>query len=620
MRADLAALGPDALAKLANVGLVKRATAEIAAGRGPTVEEQADGTVVGRSPDGAVCRIARGADPPLGTCSCGSLGPCRHRVATVLVYREQAAEDPAPVEPWDPGATSDEALVAVCGADALRRAHQACARSCVVEVEAGASPVARLPSSTVQLLVPRELAFARCDCELGGRCAHLVLAVWAFRAAPGGGVVELGRASAGSTEVSDRAEAAVVELLRKGVADQAGAGALAEARVVAEQAGAAWLADALQDLERHKEWYDTQSARFDPACGPRWAAEVASRARAARAGGPLPPAFVLGTSEPRQTWVDTVRWVGLGARLDADGARRSAEVWLADPDGDEVLLARGAWAFDADAPNGAALGRRFVSSRMSVASLVGAEVVVRGARRYANGRCDLGTARSMKATPFRGAPRWGELPASLVVRDLAAWGRALADGPPELLAPRRVGARVRVGEVAEIVASGWSAADQEARVVARDPAGTALLLRASHRTVAPGAPSALLSTAPALRFVAGALRWRGSGWEMTPVGLATESAVVCPDLSEPEPLVTRAVLHADPDPVAAALAPLHERVERGVQRGWSSADVGSLAPTLEVAGFPTLARLCRAVDGPAAFLDLVVATAWSEDPGLRAHS
>ena len=56
-RADLLALSPEALASLANLGLVKRAQRELESGAGPTLLEEADGTVVGTFKDGIVARL-----------------------------------------------------------------------------------------------------------------------------------------------------------------------------------------------------------------------------------------------------------------------------------------------------------------------------------------------------------------------------------------------------------------------------------------------------------------------------------------------------------------------------------------------------------------------------------
>ena len=60
MRADLAAMTPEALAALANVGLVKRAQREIEGGQGPKVHEEEGGVVVATFPDGISTRLLPG--------------------------------------------------------------------------------------------------------------------------------------------------------------------------------------------------------------------------------------------------------------------------------------------------------------------------------------------------------------------------------------------------------------------------------------------------------------------------------------------------------------------------------------------------------------------------------
>ena len=100
MRPDLQALTPEALAVLANRGLVKRAQKLIAKGQGPTCTLNGD-VVVGTFPDGTVTELP--PDVPLvdAPCSCGAMSVCRHRLATVLAARE--AEAPAAREAWNPG-------------------------------------------------------------------------------------------------------------------------------------------------------------------------------------------------------------------------------------------------------------------------------------------------------------------------------------------------------------------------------------------------------------------------------------------------------------------------------------------------------------------------------------
>ena len=88
-RPDLLALSPEALVRLANVGLVKRAQKEAASGVLPSLVEEPDGTVVAAARDGATTRLARGVALQQTTCTCGSTQVCRHRIAAVLAYQHQ---------------------------------------------------------------------------------------------------------------------------------------------------------------------------------------------------------------------------------------------------------------------------------------------------------------------------------------------------------------------------------------------------------------------------------------------------------------------------------------------------------------------------------------------------
>ncbi|WP_433174985.1 hypothetical protein [Actinoallomurus sp. CA-150999] len=92
IRADLLALTPDALAALANRGLVKRATKELDAGNAPAVDVAPDGTVRGRFPDGAEATLPDGGGLEGASCTCAATGVCRHRIGLILAYQRQAAE------------------------------------------------------------------------------------------------------------------------------------------------------------------------------------------------------------------------------------------------------------------------------------------------------------------------------------------------------------------------------------------------------------------------------------------------------------------------------------------------------------------------------------------------
>lgn len=245
-RPDLRALTDDGLIQLANAGLVKRALREVAAGAGPALAEAGDGTVEARFADGTVTRLGPGRPPDAATCTCPASGMCRHRVALVVAYRaavadgpvEGAAEGPteetaertavpaAAAVAWDPGTLDGATVEAGLGGAAAAELRRLLAGGITVGLERGAVPAARLPTATVRFLVPDAVGYARCDCAAGGGCAHVALAIRAFREAAGapeirlGGAVPARTATAATPAEDGLAEAAdrvVAGLLEAGV-------------------------------------------------------------------------------------------------------------------------------------------------------------------------------------------------------------------------------------------------------------------------------------------------------------------------------------------------------------------------------------------------------------------
>ena len=98
-----------------------------------------------------------------------------------------AARGAAQAESFSPADFDDAALSTALGATALAQATRFAAQQPTVRVQpwqgAESPPIARLPMCTVRFFSRHNLQLARCDCVAGGRCAHVALAVWAFRQA-----------------------------------------------------------------------------------------------------------------------------------------------------------------------------------------------------------------------------------------------------------------------------------------------------------------------------------------------------------------------------------------------------------------------------------------------------
>lgn len=630
IRADLLALTPEALVRLANVGLVKRAQKEIEAGVLPTLVDEPDGTVVASARDGASTRLPRGVALQNAPCTCGASQVCRHRIAAVLAYQKtHAAPETAHDPVWDPGSISDAALLQCCGPGLVKRAETMIDRGIVVTTRPGARtahgqvivPSAVLPTATVQFLVPGDVAYAKCDCSKGQGCEHVVVAVHAFRAGPAGGVFTLHTGDvATAPEGAATPRTVILEALdhvaQYGLVAPGSQAKIEHARGAAERDAWWWIVDGLESLERLADAYQRQSTRFRIETLAREVGELIARLRAAAfADSPLPAAWLLGSDQVGETAMEQVRLLALGVRLDADGDRRMARLYFADPDTATVLVLDKTWP--AEARFGADLGQLFASSRMSVADLARGELVTRAARRRANGTLDLGAARGMKSSLLPSSGNWQQLPEPLLVRDLAAHAARRRALPPTCLCPRGLGANVAVVEIARVIDVDLVGDGQSVTGVVEDATGNRLILHTEHRQVSPGAveaTAAALRAAP--RYVAGELVRAGDGWRMDPLAMLTTQLVVV-DLHRPrsaaktvEPESEALVVAAAPDAADQLAAATRDYVGRTLLKGFrATAPIAArLAQEAERLFAPRLAALfTHAANGATpAVLDLAV--------------
>lgn len=520
MRQDLLALTPASLTALANAGLVKRAQKEIASGTGPALAEDAGGVVTGAFPDGIVATLPPGVPLPGASCTCGAATLCRHRIAVVLAYAAGGAGS-AGAETWSPGDVTDEALLAHVGRNALARARALRRRGLVAELTGGATPAAKLPTSTVRFLVARELAYARCDCQLATACEHVAIAVWAFREArtlPA--TIALGGDEPDA--LAPEALALAQHVLEEGIAHVGTAAQVrfAEARAALE--GQVWPGALVDDLERLVEAYRSRSARYRTGEAAFVLASLWARARAVANGSELPARFVLGSDQAKETALDHVRLVALGARIIADDAGRRASVYLAEPATGLVLVTARTYAEEGD------LSRHVVTGRIALGALARGQLETRAARRQANGALTIAAARTapVSVQPLA-ANAWDELP---VVRDRPTLIRDLAARPPRVLRPPMLAAETRVLALGNVVDLAYRTAEQELCAVVDLAGGGTIRVARRYSRAAPAALDVLaaaLRDAP--RYVAGEVMLTAHGLAIDPAALVTDRVVV-PDL------------------------------------------------------------------------------------------
>lgn len=629
-RADLLSLSADAVAALSNLGLVKRALREIEAGQGPALEESPAGAVTGRFPDGVVATLLPGVALRDADCSCGAVGACRHRVGVALAYRVWAAgQHASPLAgqgqaDWSPGGISDEALSSALGRRVLARAAALRRLGADAEVRRGTAvrpPEARLPTSTVRFLVPHDLAYVRCDCAEEQGCEHVALAVWAFREADrwqpelGTATVHLAAAAAEPAhEALGEALSFGRLVLLEGVANLPSGVAtrLARARGGLEAEGMVWPATLLDDLEEALEAHARRSARYTPGLPGRLLAELAARGRAVRQGGELPPRYVLGVGESRETPLGHTRLVGLGALVEGSGSERWAQVFLADPQAGVVLVLSKEWrpGPGQGAEDGPRLAERSVTTGVRLRELAAGNVVTRAARRGANRGLRLAASRRGLISVTPGTGRWGDLPEGLLVADLDVHAKALRQWPPRFLRPRVLAETVHVVAIAALRELAYAPGEQALTAVVVTPAGQPLRLVRRHRSVAPHALEVLATTLgdsdQPPRFVSGQLHATAEGLEMMPIAVVTQGVHVL-DLDEVAraPKMPLGQARLDTSPLHTALQEgwdcLAEAAHTGLLRsptGWLQRTEGS-ALRLEQIGLVAGASRLRSLVGAA---------------------
>lgn len=609
-RPDLLALSPESIASLANLGLVKRALREIAAGEGPVLAEDEAGVVTGTFNDGVTAKLVPGMSLRETPCSCGAVTVCRHRVAVALAYpsfaAKPAAERPSaltdgsveasntlPHVAWSPAEITDDELRRALGRRAMDRAEEIARAGLAVEIRpasAGEVNAARLPTCAVRFNVPSDLAYARCDCALPEPCEHIALAAWAFREAAKAPLVpktvELRRGPVAEAPPHPLKSALdlACEILIEGVASASHlAPRFALARAELAAASLVWPASILTDLELSLEAYRDRSARYSASVAASLITELAARSRAAEQNGELSARFVLGADEAKETLLEKVRLISLGARVFADGRDREAEVYLADPSSSVVLVLRRRFAFPEPAlpEAGPDLAARRIAGKISFGSLASGQMVSRSLKRLANREAVLPARGDAKTsvTPHEGD--FSALPPSLLVRDPAEFERSLRALPPRMLRPRVLAESTRAVEIAGVRSIYYRPGEQELRADLETSSGGSIRLVKRHASATPGAVDAVagaLTGEARVRFVSGAIRRDRSGLVIEPAALVTDRVIV-PDLERARPLglaLPAPPPSADIDPLAAAAeqadALLEEACHIGLARvspGWS---------------------------------------------------
>ena len=533
-RPDLSALTDDALAVIANRGLVKRAhRMQTTDPLELTVSEHA---VVARYSDGVETSLDLDSELMDASCTCQASGMCRHSVGLVLAYRQQHPKDED--APWSPGDIDDEALASHLGLTAIRRAEKVrrAGYSATIHRPVGADPTVRveLPHCTVRFLVPHELGLAHSSASDEVTPESVALAVWAVREADvrQSDIVHVGGSPRPPTMAAGPASILARTVLFDGVANVTAVQRADMRRSVRSmQAGTAvWLTDACVDLVDQVEGYCARHAAHSRIRSATVIAEIDARLRIGQSADASTAAAALGTDTPGETPLRRTRLIALGAHVTGAGSDIRADVYFGEPGSEAVHVMRHEWTGPAgDIPTGHDAAKRRVAGT-TVRHLASSTIVTESAVRQANHRIRFGR---------RGIGRTSILPLSAdawkrslkVATDYAVEATRLADRGPSFASERVLTRGVGLIRVDTVLSKEYSPESQRLTINIRDGQGNPARVVVEHRSYAPRAIDAVddsLSAGPAT--IAGRLSIRGGLLQITPFAISARQEVVVPDL------------------------------------------------------------------------------------------
>ncbi len=555
-------LSPEALAQLANVGLLKRAQRELEAGYVPRLQLTSDGTLTASFPDAVVTEFAATAGLKDSKCSCGA-PVCRHRIAAILHYRAEQSQAASSEHPTSEIAASpkfpsfaelsDAQLQSALASGVWKQVQNALLRPISIDVEISATAAtsiysARLPHASARFYAGADLAVARCDCMAQQYCEHIALGAMAIRSAllaglkHGSARVELGAQRALSVTavhaldvITQLQHALLAEGLAYGAAESC-AVLLNRAQAAAKTLGATWLVLALAALEAWFASYMSRSAAFSYGDGlallrelslrvgiaqlsaepftesadtSNRSAQVAQSAVAQASAAAPSAAAVLGLNEPMESALDRLSLISLGMRVHSDGTERHATLVVVDVDTQTLMVLPKSWQRPADSAQSERAGlesQRVSTLRLS--SLAQGSLITSTAKRRANGELKLGQSFAGKAAINAHNGDWSMLKAPLLIQAQAAYLAQRARSLPPELAPRLVLQHFHVLAVTAIHSVFYDAASQTLCASAVDTSGASWRLAREYNAGAPGALDSLaaLYASAAIRFVAGRVR------------------------------------------------------------------------------------------------------------------
>ena len=488
--------------------------------------------------------------------------------------------------------------------------------------------------SQVRFFSSASLAHARCDCQQGIGCAHVVLAIWACRQArdshPGVQEVTLEVAPPGVAIGSDapglmasaaaiRLPQAVQDWLWSLWRDGASQPLLAlEARYQAliadlSQLGWTWVRQELDGVWQILQALTRRSNRYEIGDLVKASAQLHLRLQGAAhadatPGARVPASQILGIGQQGEVALDLLRLISLGMVCWRDDVSEGASIIFADPNSQAACVLERAWPCGADEPDdiGSLLKRRVAGIALRL--LAAGQLVTKAAKRRANASLELG-AKAQHTSVLALSPKaWDDLRAPLRFATLSDLLRHQRSRPPAAIGSGEAGGNWHVVDLSQLTLDDWAWDGAGQTLLARwtDTGGLTLRASLTYQSFCAGAVDALARALAgqwgAVRALAGPVWREGGGLAMRPMSIMTaqRAVVLALEPQAPQQMALRELAleaRASQALLRESLGLLCQLMRQGLRHSPPSLHARLLAQAgqLDAAGYGHAARLLRGV-------------------------
>lgn len=541
--------------QLTNAGLVKRAVRELDGGYTPALALDASDTLVATFEDGVITTWTKDTPILKVLCTCGAPGACRHRLIAALAFRAQPSDgDPgagaqADAQPVlaSPGSVDEDTLARCVSPTRYAVAQRERDAGIAIEVRRRSAgepcDTARLPAATVRYWAGPALGSARCDCVQQSACEHVALGAWAFReadrVAPEAATYAV-RLGAGASAVSvDRSPylALISALLARGATGGPTpvATEISSALNAARDSGAEWLLQGVIEIENTLAAYSARSAHYAPEQLADCIAELWLRLTI----GALPgnAKAVLGIGQARETELDRLRLMCLGARTFRDADTRRTRLVLADIDTGTRLALSHNWRVPADriADEASIRSSERVVPGVRLSQLAEGQLLSQQARRLADGTLLLAKARSNQNSILPQLADWSMLAPPVRFESFHALRQDRQSRPHAMAAPRHAAGEFVIVTCAHVGDAFYDPNHQTVVFKVDDVDGATVIVSRTYESHVRHALEAIAAACAGvygpIRHVAGVLSVRGGALHLDPWAMGCDRIVV-PDFAD----------------------------------------------------------------------------------------